>query len=121
MKDSLHIPPFVNYACQLCGWCCRQYEINFSQADYERLSRYDWGKLEPALAGKEWCSPIPGGKRSGTHRLRFTNEPACIFLSPDNLCRMHEHVGESGKTLGCCVYPFSFAATPDGIYVGCRC
>ena len=33
---------------------------------------------------------------------------------------MHEHVGELGKTLGCCVYPFTFAATPDGTYVGCR-
>jgi len=49
---SLHAPEFVNYACQLCGWCCRQYDISFSRADFERLSKLDWGKLEPALAGK---------------------------------------------------------------------
>jgi hypothetical protein len=33
---------------------------------------------------------------------------------------MHRHVGELGKPLGCCVFPFTFARTPSGVYVGCR-
>ena len=126
MKGSLHIPPFVNYSCQLCGWCCHQYDISFSRNDFERLSKHDWGALESSLAGKEWCAPLRGaGRRSdagnrSAFRLRYAPDGACVFLSPDNKCMMHKHVGELGKTLGCCVFPFSFAATPDGVYVGGR-
>lgn len=120
MNRTLHVPPFVNYSCQTCGWCCRQYDIAFSKADKERLSKHDWGKLVPELAGREWCAPLNERRNSDKFRLRYTPEGACVFLGPDNLCRMHAHVGETGKTLGCCVYPFTFATTPSGIYAGLR-
>lgn len=119
MTASLHAPEFVNYACQLCGWCCRQYDISFSRADFERLSKFDWGRLEPALAGKEWAAPLRDFGSSEAYRLRCAADGACVFLD-GNRCRMHKHVGESGKTLGCSAYPFTFAATPSGVYVGCR-
>ena len=120
MNVSLHAPPFVNYQCQLCGWCCHQYDITFSDADFRRLSKHNWARLEPALAGKEWCAPLRGASGSNTYRLRCGPDGACVFLSPDNKCLMHRHVGELGKTLGCCVFPFTFATTPSGVYVGCR-
>ncbi len=120
MSDKLHAPPFVNYDCQTCGWCCRQYDISFSREDYERLSKHDWGALEPALSGKEWCEPLRGAGPRAAFRLRYSPEGACLFLSPDGRCRMHTHVGELGKALGCCMFPFSFVATPSGVYVGCR-
>jgi lysine-N-methylase len=119
LTGSLHAPEFVNYACQLCGWCCHQYDISFSQADFERLSKLDWGRLEPALAGKEWAAPLSEFGNPDSYRLRYAADGACVFLD-GNLCRMHKHVGEFGKTLGCSVYPFTFAATPSGIYTGCR-
>ena len=119
MTESLHAPGFVNYACQLCGWCCHQYDISFSQADFDRLSKLDWGRLEPALAGKEWAAPLREFGNPDSHRLRYAADGACVFLD-GNLCRMHKHVGEFGKTLGCSVYPFTFAATPSGVYTGCR-
>jgi Fe-S-cluster containining protein len=115
---SLHAPEFVNYACQLCGWCCRQYDISFSRADFERLSKFDWASLEPALAGKEWAQPLRDLASPDEYRLRF-HDGACVFLGGDR-CLMHKHVGEMGKTLGCSVFPFTFAATPSGVYVGCR-
>ena len=119
MTASLHAPGFVNYACQLCGWCCHQYDISFSRADFERLSKFDWGRLEPALAGKEWAAPLREFGNPDAYRLRYAADGACVFLA-GNKCLMHKHVGEFGKTLGCCVYPFTFAATPTGVYVGCR-
>jgi Fe-S-cluster containining protein len=115
----MHIPPFINYTCQTCGWCCHQYDITFSQADYDRLGHCDWGKLEPSLAGREWAAPLRDRRTPDRYRLRYAKDGACVFLK-DNLCLMHKHVGELGKTLGCCVYPFTFASTPTGIYVGCR-
>jgi len=120
VNRTIHAPPFVNYSCQTCGWCCRQYDITFSKADQERLSKIDWGKLEPALAGKEWYAPLNERRNPDKFRLRYTPEGACIFLNEKNLCRMHTHVGELGKTFGCSVYPFTFAATPSGVYVGMR-
>jgi Fe-S-cluster containining protein len=116
---SLHAPEFVNYACQLCGWCCHQYDISFSRADFERLSRQDWGRLEPALAGKEWAAPLREFGNPDAYRLRYAADGACVFLD-GNRCLMHKHVGEFGKTLGCSAYPFTFAATPSGVYTGCR-
>jgi len=120
VNEPLHLPAFVNYSCTTCGWCCHQYDITFSRADYERLSKYDWGALEPALAGREWCEPLKDRANPDTWRLRYDESGQCVFLGPDNLCRMHRHVGELGKTLGCCVYPFTFAATPTGVYAGLR-
>ena len=120
MTEHIHVPPFVNYTCQQCGWCCRQYDISFSRREYERLSQNEWGVLEPTLAGKEWSARLPRGKGYAAYRLRYTPEGACVFLSPENTCRMHRHVGELGKTLGCCVFPFSFVSTPTGIYIGAR-
>ena len=117
---ELHVPAFVNYECQLCGFCCRQYDITFSEEEHKKLSKYNWGKLEPVLEGKEWCAPLRRQRSPDAYRLRYTSEGGCIFLSPDNKCLMHRHVGELGKTLGCCVYPFTFADTPTGVYVGCR-
>ena len=119
MTYALHIPAFVNYECQLCGWCCHQYDITFSQADFDRLENHDWGKLEPSLAGQEWAAPLRDRRTPDRYRLRYASDGACVFLK-DNLCLMHKHVGELGKTLGCCVYPFTFVSTPTGVYVGLR-
>ena len=120
MNSNLRIPAFVNYDCQLCGWCCHQYDITFSTADYERLSKFEWGKLEPEkLGGKEWAAPLRDSSTPDQYRLRYAPDGACVFLN-GKYCLMHKHVGELGKTLGCCVYPFTFAGTPTGVYVGCR-
>lgn len=120
MSETFHLPAFVNYSCTLCGWCCHQYDITFSKADHDRLTQYDWGKLEPALAGKEWCEPLKDRENPDTWRLRYAEDGRCVFLGPENKCLMHRHVGEMGKTFACCAYPFTFAATPTGVYVGCR-
>jgi len=118
--SRLHIPPFVNYDCTLCGWCCHQYDISFSQEDYERLAKREWGALEPDLAGREWCAPLRGERGYAQYRLRYTPEGACVFLGRDNKCLMHKHVGELGKALGCCVYPFTFVDSPTGRSSGAR-
>ena len=118
--SALHVPAFVNYECELCGWCCRQYDITFSAAECERLSSYAWGELAPALAGRELWAPLRDRRSPDQYRLRYVPGGGCVFLSSENTCLMHRHVGMLGKPLGCCVFPFTFAAAPDGVYVGCR-
>jgi len=119
-KSDFHIPTFVNYDCELCGWCCKQYDITFSEAEYKRLSSHDWGKLEPDMAGQDWCAPYHNRRSPDSYRLRYKPEGGCVFLADDNKCRMHAHVGELAKALGCCVFPFTFVRTPSGVYVGGR-
>jgi len=119
-QAPIHIPAFVNYECQTCGWCCRQYEITFSSDEYRRLSKYDWHALEPSYTEKQWCAPWKNPRSTDSYRLLATPEGACVFLSRDDKCLIHPHVGELGKPLACSVYPFTFAHTPSGVYVGCR-
>lgn len=120
-RPPLRVPTFVNYECRLCGWCCHQYDITVSREDKERLSAYDWAALEPELSGRELFAAVRGRRHRGDEfRLHYTPEGACAFLSSENTCLMHRHVGELGKPLGCCVFPLTFASTPTGVYVGCR-
>lgn len=119
-QTALHVPAFVNYDCRMCGWCCRQYELVFSAEEHAGLARRDWGALASLPAGKAWCSPVKGRGSGGSYRLRYGPAGGCIFLSPGNKCLMHAHVGELGKIIACGVFPFTFLATPTGVYVGCR-
>ena len=119
-QTPIHLPAFVNYECQTCAWCCKQYNITFSSDEYRRLSKHDWRALVPSFAEKQWCAPWRNPRSPNSYRLRATPEGACVFLSPDDKCLIHAHVGELGKPIACPVYPFAFAHTPTGIYVGCR-
>ena len=120
MNANLHIPAFINYDCQLCGWCCHQYDITLLPRGFRAAVEIRLGPTGAGeLAGKEWAAPLRDSATPDQYRLRYAPDGACVFLSGKQ-CLMHKHVGELGKTLGCCVYPFTFAATPTGVYVGCR-
>ena len=49
MNETIHLPPFINYDCQTCGWCCRQRGITFSRDDVARLAQQDWPAVDPAI------------------------------------------------------------------------
>jgi Fe-S-cluster containining protein len=120
-NGDIHIPTFVNYDCECCGWCCRQYDITLSEAEHHRLKQLDWPELEPELAGRKLWEPLQDRNSPDTWRLCHRPDgQGCHFLSAENHCLMHAHVGELGKPIGCCVFPFTFAQTPTGVYVGTR-
>lgn len=121
-KQPLHIPAFLNYACERCGWCCRQEGIPISEAEQRRIAATPWAEVEPELADKELWKPLPHGRSSSDAPLQLGYTPGlgCVFLTEKGLCRIHSHVSESAKPLRCRVFPFSFADTPSGVYVGAR-
>jgi lysine-N-methylase len=44
----------------------------------------------------------------------------CIFLTEDNLCRIHRDLGESAKPLVCRLFPFQLVPLEDFAYVTLR-
>ena len=118
--DEIHLPPFAVYDCLMCGWCCGQFDITFSEADRRQLDKLDWGEIFPDLKGKPWRLPTRRRPPADTWRLATRKDGTCVFLGENGACRMHAHTTEMGKALACTTFPFTIARTPTGIYVGLR-
>ncbi len=117
----LQIVPDQRFDCRSCGRCCRSWNITFSQADHERLSKIEWGTIFPELAGKELF--VPAGEENGKPIWRFAlrrHDDACWFLDEESRCRMHAHLGGEKKAIVCRAFPFSIAHTEAGAFASLR-
>ena len=117
---QIHIPPFLNYECQACGRCCHDYEVVLSEEEYDRLSHFEWSAISPQLAGRSLFEPSRGRSAAGPYRFHFGAETGCDFLGADGRCLIHQHLGLRKKAISCRLFPFTFAETPTGTYVGLR-
>jgi hypothetical protein len=104
--------PDARFTCQMSTACCKHdYEITLPPEAQLVIDAMPWHRLDPALAGTR-LHERPDGKL----QLKSVNE-TCRFLGPRNLCLIHQTLGR--QPFGaCCVFPFSFASTPEGIAVG---
>jgi lysine-N-methylase len=108
--------PMVNWDCHGCGDCCRTYAVRVSAEEKARIEAQDWGDV-PELAG---IQRTVWERRIGDDRLNHRADGACIFLGPDNRCRMHAKFGPASKPAACRIYPFTFAPAGDHWRVGLR-
>ncbi len=104
--------PDARFSCQMSTACCRHdYEITLPPEAQLLIDAMPWHRLNPALTGTR-LPQRPDGKL----QLKRPDE-TCRFLGPLNLCLIHQTLGR--QPFGaCCVFPFSFARTPEGIAVG---
>lgn len=104
--------PEARFSCNMSTACCRHdYEIALPPEAQLVIDAMPWHKLNPALTGTR-LPQRPDGKL----QLKSVDE-TCRFLGPRNLCLIHQTLGR--QPFGaCCVFPFSFARTPEGIAVG---
>jgi Fe-S-cluster containining protein len=102
----------ARFSCQMSTACCRHdYEIALPPEAQLLIDAMPWHDLDPALSGTR----LP--QRADGKLLLKGPDEVCRFLGPGNLCRIHQTLGR--QPFGaCCVFPFSFARTPDGIAVG---
>jgi Fe-S-cluster containining protein len=102
------ITPDLNYSCTMCGGCCKRWGI-----DAEDAVRADIGgtALKDANGGKTFR------RIGGRWYTEMTSGGECVFLM-DNACRIHGELGGGRKPLTCMLFPYMFADTPDGAYVG---
>ena len=104
--------PDARFSCQMSSACCRHdYEITLPPEAQLLIDALPWQRLAPQLAGTRL--PV---RADGTLQLKSPEE-TCRFLGTDSQCRIHQALGR--QPFGaCCVFPFSFARTPEGIAVG---
>lgn len=65
--------------------------------------------------GTDPFDPIPG--TNGFHLIRKRDDGACVFLTADNRCRIHEELGANRKPLTCRLFPFAFHSDGNGTIV----
>ncbi len=76
----------MGFACQRCGACCRvPGYVRVSEADVEALAGALGMSVEAFIEGYTVLSP----SRTGLV-LKGEPEGACMFLTEENLCRVHE-------------------------------
>ncbi len=104
--------PDARFSCRMSAACCRHdYEITLPPEAQLLIDAMPWPELDPALAGTR-LPQRPDGKL----QLKRPDE-TCRFLDRRGLCMVHQTLGR--QPFGaCCVFPFSFARTPEGIAVG---
>src|SRR5438552_6362509 len=120
MTQGLLLADDVVFTCQNCGDCCRgDWLIGVDDASHAALKDVDWARHDPALGPSEKFTRLPLPLASG-ERMTFARGPsgACIFLSGDNRCGIHTHLGYGAKPQVCREFPYQFVETPDGIAVG---
>ncbi|HEV7499637.1 MAG TPA: YkgJ family cysteine cluster protein [Vicinamibacteria bacterium] len=111
-----HLPE-QRFTCSQCGRCCRRgWDIALSAAEvegYRHAGAAAWytatADAEPAAEPTAAIDPfeaIPG--HAGHFRIRKRDDGACGFLSAENRCRIHEHLGGARKPLTCRLFPFRF-------------
>lgn len=96
------LPTVQNWDCHTCGDCCRTYAVRVTAEEKDRIEKQGWGDT-PELKGVE---PVVFNKQLGDFALNHTADGACVFLGPDNLCRIHAKFGEPAKPFACRLYPF---------------
>lgn len=104
--------PEARFSCHMSTACCKHdYEITLPAEAQLLIDAMPWQAISPALAGTR-LPRRPDGKL----RLKGPDE-TCRFLTARGSCLIHQTLGR--QPFGaCCVFPFSFARTPEGIAVG---
>jgi hypothetical protein len=104
--------PEARFSCAMSADCCRHdYEITLPPEAQLLIDAMPWQSVAPRLEGTRLAQ-----RRDGKLQLKSVNE-TCRFLTADRRCLIHGALGR--QAFGpCCVFPFSFARTPEGVAVG---
>src|SRR4051812_24628032 len=103
-----------NWDCHSCGDCCRSYMVPVTAEERARIEGQGWEK-QPDFQN------VPLFTQTGveTH-LAHRPDGTCVFLGPDNRCRIHAAHGAAAKPLACRLYPFLLVPAGDHWNVGLR-
>ncbi len=107
-----------NWDCSGCTACCRQYHVAVTADERVRITEQGWER-EAEFQGVPLFVRT-GRPLSGGERLNQREDGACVFLGPDNRCRIHDRFGSAAKPLACRIYPFVLVPTGDHWKLGLR-
>src|ERR1700694_1332534 len=113
-----HLPVIQNWDCHGCTNCCRAYRVPVTVEERRRILAQGWdsdpdiGDLPLFVRFGPWWRP--------RYRLSERGNGACVFLSSEGRCRIHERFGADAKPLTCRLFPFVLVPTEDHWRVGLR-
>ncbi|HEV3205082.1 MAG TPA: YkgJ family cysteine cluster protein [Gemmataceae bacterium] len=113
-----HLSVLQNWDCQGCGNCCREYHISVTEEERQHILTQGW-EQDPAI-GTFPLFVRSGPPWSRKYRLNHRSDGACIFLSSENRCKIHERFGEAAKPFPCRLYPFVLVPVGDHFRAGLR-
>ena len=103
-----------NWDCHSCGDCCRSYAVPVTAAERARIEGQGWDE-QPDFQGVPLFT-----RRGADFHLAHRPDGACVFLGPDNRCRIHAAHGAAAKPLACRIYPFLLVPAGDHWNLGLR-
>jgi len=111
MRLPIYIPelPAQKYSCHGCGSCCRDFTVQLTDADMQKLHDQDWKER----LGQEYVV-----KFRGHSWLKQTDDGACVFLGDNGLCKVHAEFGLEAKPLACQFFPFMLSPNTRDTHVG---
>lgn len=112
------LPVLQNWDCHACGTCCHEYEVTVTDEERRRIAGQGW-ESDASLAG----TPVfvaSGPPWAREYRLNHRADGACVFLSPEGRCRIHERFGAAAKPLACRLYPFVLVPADGHWRIGMR-
>jgi lysine-N-methylase len=101
--------PWQRYSCHGCGACCRDFTVQLTAQDEQRLAAQGWRER----LGGDYAVEFRGARW-----LRQTPEGACVFLGENGLCRVHAEFGLEAKPLACQFFPFMLSPGPRRAVIG---
>jgi lysine-N-methylase len=111
------LPIVERWDCHSCGFCCRSTKFKLGEDDLKKLREQKW-ENNPDFHG------VPIVTRHGWlkkyYQLGKRPDGTCIFLTDDNLCRIHRDFGEAAKPLVCRLFPFQLVSLREFAYVTLR-
>jgi Fe-S-cluster containining protein len=120
---AIKVLPDARFQCRACGECC-MYDFPLgpvTDAEQATILRADWSKEYPPKT----TFFDPGIRYAENQELtRFAHfkkvNGHCIFLAPDNKCRVHQKIGYEKKPFCCKKWPLAFFMTDDALYAFTR-
>lgn len=102
-KTQLQLPVIQNWSCHNCGGCCREHQIDITEAEKKRIEHQSWDESRLQHSG-----PFIVEVGRNHYRLAHREDGACVFLDDRGLCRIHAEFGEPAKPLACRIYPYAW-------------
>jgi Fe-S-cluster containining protein len=113
----IHVVDDARHTCLRCGACCH-YAVPVSPEERTRLEAVDWpaGTVPEESGGLFQLRPgLQWGRLEETIATR-SDPTRCVFLDENNLCQVHQRLGETAKPFVCRLFPLAFPVlVPEGI------
>ena len=111
MRLPIYIPqlPGQKYSCHGCGSCCRDFTVQLTHADLQKLHEQGWKER----LGQEYVV-----KFRGHSWLKQKDDGACVFLGDNGLCKVHAEFGLEAKPLACQFFPFMLSPNVRDTHIG---